>query len=97
MQQDGPGNAGDAPHLIMAKSAGTVVGYYIQVDMRLINCNTVDFIDAMVKLILAYYAFDARYPRIYANFLGFVQRFVVEDESSSFECSQGFRLFCEKF
>lgn len=81
----------------MATSGTRIVGNFLQLGGRSINCNTADLSKAIVYLILSYYAFDVSYPRIYSNFLGFLKFFIVGDDSYSFECSQSFRVFRENF
>lgn len=95
VEVDGPRNAGDAPNLIVVQENGKIINHFIHLDRKLIDCNSSDIHRCLVYLLLSYYAFDCSYPKVYGNFLGFMQWYVLEDMSSSFDTSQNFRTFCE--
>ena len=83
--------ADDSPVLIAFTSAGgcniellSVIG-----DGIVLTIDTTDIIEGLLILLSTYYVFDLQYPRMYCQFLGFMQHVILGDIYDG-KKSQGF-------
>lgn len=70
----------DSPQLIIFISNETTVQLIeIVGDGTVIHLNHCDVVEGVLTLAACYYCFDIAYPRIYSQFLGFIQHIIISD------------------
>jgi hypothetical protein len=71
---------GDPPRLFLfTDENGKLMEAIVAADGQRVYCQSETVQDALLGLVFTYYAFDLDYPRIYSQFLGFLQEHVFKD------------------
>ena len=90
------GGAVEAPHLALFIASDVLQGAYVVGSGTHINCNTDTVHGAIMVLLAVYYVCDLEYPRIYSQLLGFLQKYVLQENYIQ-TTSVKYKMFCKKY